>query len=91
MAALALVGPGAQAFRRLDALPQDGPGTLLLPTLADLYEETELFGLPDLTPAQGDYAADLAVSLGVPSSATFRSDTPAGVSPRCVYKCLTES
>ena len=43
-------------------------------TLTQLYEETEFFGLPDLTPAQVDYATALAESLGVPSSFTIRSD-----------------
>ena len=52
-----------------------GSGQWVTLTLTDLYEETELFGLPDLTPAQVDYAAQLAASLGVPGSATFRSDT----------------
>jgi hypothetical protein len=43
-------------------------------TLNQLYEETELFGFPDLTQAQVDYAVALARSLGVPDSFTFRSD-----------------
>lgn len=42
--------------------------------LATLYEETENFGLPDLTEAQVAYAVALAESWGVPSSFTFRSD-----------------
>jgi hypothetical protein len=43
-------------------------------TLVDLYEETEQFGFPDLTPAQIDYAVALATSLGVPASVTTRAD-----------------
>jgi NADPH:quinone reductase-like Zn-dependent oxidoreductase len=43
-------------------------------TLHDLYETTEEVGLPDLTPAQVDYAAALASSLGVPDSFTIRAD-----------------
>ena len=43
-------------------------------TLTDLYEETEAFGFPDLTPAQVDYAVALATSLGVPASVTTRAD-----------------
>lgn len=43
-------------------------------TLTDIYEETENFGFPDLTPAQVEYATSLASSLGVPESFTFRSD-----------------
>jgi hypothetical protein len=43
-------------------------------TLSQIYEETEDFGLPDLSPAQVDYAAGLAVSLGVPGSMTVRLD-----------------
>ena len=42
--------------------------------LTQIYEETENFGFPDLTPAQVAYAADLAASLGVPDSFTFRTD-----------------
>jgi len=43
-------------------------------TLTDLYEETEAFGFPDLTPAQVDYAVALSTSLGVPASVTTRAD-----------------
>jgi len=43
-------------------------------TLAMIYDETEDFGFPDLTPAQVDYAVGLASSWGVPESFTFRSD-----------------
>ena len=43
-------------------------------TLTDLYQETEQFGFPDLTPAQVDYAVALASSLGVPESVTTRAD-----------------
>ena len=49
-------------------------GRWITVTLQQLYEETEHFGLPDLTPAQVTYAVDLASSLGVPDSFTFRSD-----------------
>ena len=52
-----------------------GSGQWVTLTLADFYEETELFGFPDLTPAQVDYAIGLASSWGVPGSFTFRSDT----------------
>lgn len=50
-------------------------GKWITVTLHDIYEETELFGFPDLTEAQVDYAAALAGSWGVPDSFTFRSDT----------------
>ena len=43
-------------------------------TLTDIYEETEDFGFPDLTPAQVEHATALASSVGVPESFTFRSD-----------------
>jgi hypothetical protein len=43
-------------------------------TLHQLYETTEEVGLPDLTPAQVDYATNLALAWGVPDSFTFRSD-----------------
>ena len=43
-------------------------------TLHDLYDRSEEVGLPDLTPAQVEYATALASSLGVPGSFTFRSD-----------------
>ena len=43
-------------------------------SLEQLYGETELFGLPDLSAAQVAYATDLAMSSGVPASFTFRSD-----------------
>jgi hypothetical protein len=43
-------------------------------TLHDLYETTEEVGLPDLTPAQVDYATALASSWGVPDRFTIRSD-----------------
>ena len=52
-----------------------GSGQWITVTLAQLYEETEDFGFPDLTPAQVAYAANLAAASGVPGSATFRSDT----------------
>jgi len=51
-----------------------GSGRWVTVTLTQLYGETEDFGFPDLTPAQVDYAAGLAESLGVPDSFTFRSD-----------------
>lgn len=44
-------------------------------TLEIIYEETEDFGFPDLTPSQVEYAVELASSWGVPESFTFRSDT----------------
>lgn len=43
-------------------------------TLRDIYEETEAFGLPDLSDAQVDWAVDHALAAGVPWSFTFRSD-----------------
>ena len=43
-------------------------------TLTGLFEETEHFGLPDLTPAQVAFAVELARSTGVPDAFTFRSD-----------------
>lgn len=43
-------------------------------TLVEIYERTEEFGLPDLTPAQVTYAVDLAEAAGIPSSFTWRSD-----------------
>ncbi|MFH1474613.1 MAG: hypothetical protein ABIG85_02010 [Chloroflexota bacterium] len=43
-------------------------------TLVDIYEATEQFGFPDLSPAQVTSAAALAESWGVPDSFTFRSD-----------------
>ena len=43
-------------------------------TLQDVYEGTEDVGLPDLTPAQVTYAAELAASLGVPGQFTWRTD-----------------
>jgi hypothetical protein len=52
-----------------------GSGIWFTLTLEQLYGETEDFGLPDLTPAQVDYAVALAESLGVPSSFTIRTDT----------------
>ena len=52
-----------------------GSGIWFTLTLEQLYGETENFGLPDLTPAQVDYAVALAESLGVPSSFTIRTDT----------------
>src|SRR5262245_23118827 len=51
-----------------------GSGQWFTLTLTQLYEETEQFGFPDLTPAQVDYAVTLAGSLGIPDSFTFRSD-----------------
>lgn len=51
-----------------------GSGRWITITLTDIYEETENFGFPDLTPAQVEYATSLASSLGVPESFTFRSD-----------------
>jgi len=50
-------------------------GRWITVTLREIYEQTELFGLPDLTEAQVDYAVALATSWGVPDSFTFRSDT----------------
>jgi hypothetical protein len=52
-----------------------GSGRWMTVTLVDVYESTELFGLPDLTAAQVTYAVNLASSWGVPDSFTFRSDT----------------
>ena len=52
-----------------------GSGQWITVTLTQIYEETENFGFPDLTPAQVAYAANLAASTGVPGSFTFRSDT----------------
>jgi hypothetical protein len=52
-----------------------GSGRWITVTLVEIYEETEQFGFPDLTPAQVEYAADLAAAWGVPASFTFRSDT----------------
>jgi hypothetical protein len=52
-----------------------GSGQWITVTLTQIYEETENFGFPDLTPAQVAYAADLAGSTGVPGSFTFRGDT----------------
>jgi hypothetical protein len=52
-----------------------GSGRWLTVTLTEIYATTELHGLPDLTPAQVAYAVDLASSLGLPGSFTFRSDT----------------
>ena len=49
-------------------------GVWMTLTLHDIYEGTELFGLPDLTEAQVAYAVDLASTWGVPDSFTFRSD-----------------
>lgn len=49
-------------------------GRWITVTLRQIYEETEHFGLPDLTPAQVTYAVDLASSSEVPASFTFRSD-----------------
>jgi NADPH:quinone reductase-like Zn-dependent oxidoreductase len=51
-----------------------GSGVWVTVTLHQLYETTEEVGLPDLTPAQVDYATTLAASLGVPDSFTIRSD-----------------
>lgn len=49
-------------------------GRWITVTLVEIYEATEQFGLPDLTAAQVTYAVDLAGSLGVPDSFTFRGD-----------------
>lgn len=49
-------------------------GRWITVTLEMIFEETEHFGLPDLAPAQVEYAADLARDAGVPDSFTFRSD-----------------
>ena len=51
-----------------------GSGRWITITLTDIYEETEDFGFPDLTPPQVEYATALASSLGVPETFTFRSD-----------------
>jgi len=51
-----------------------GSGRWVTITLTDLYEETEFFGFPDLTPAQVDYAVAAAGAAGIPGSFTFRSD-----------------
>jgi hypothetical protein len=51
-----------------------GSGRWMTVTLREIYEDTENFGLPDLTPAQVSYAVALARSWGVPDSFTFRSD-----------------
>ncbi len=50
-------------------------GEWMTVTLHDIYEQTELFGLPDLTEEQVDYAVALASSWGIPGSFTFRTDT----------------
>ena len=52
-----------------------GSGRWVTVTLAEIYEETEQFGFPDLSAAQVSYAANLASSWDVPGSFTFRSDT----------------
>ena len=39
-----------------------------------IYEETEDFGFPDLTPAQVDYASRSPARGACPSSFTFRAD-----------------
>jgi hypothetical protein len=52
-----------------------GSGRWVTVTLAQIYEETEQFGFPDLSAAQVTYAANLASSWDVPGSFTFRSDT----------------
>lgn len=49
-------------------------GRWIAVTLVDIFESTEQFGLPDLTPAQVTYAVDLSRAAGVPESFTFRSD-----------------
>lgn len=49
-------------------------GRWITVTLVEIYEHTEEFGLPDLSPAQVDYAVTLARSMDVPESFTFRSD-----------------
>jgi hypothetical protein len=49
-------------------------GVWMTVTLTEIYESTEQFGFPDLTGAQVAFAVDLARSLGVPDSFTFRSD-----------------
>ena len=51
-----------------------GSGRWMTITLTDLYEETEFFGFPDLTPAQVEYAVAAASAAGIPPSFTFRSD-----------------
>ncbi|HEX5012902.1 MAG TPA: hypothetical protein VFV72_01995 [Candidatus Limnocylindrales bacterium] len=51
-----------------------GSGQWVTITLTDIYEETELFGFPDLTPAQVDYAVAAAGASGIPASFTIRSD-----------------
>lgn len=49
-------------------------GRWITVTLTMIYEETEFFGLPDLTAAQVSYAVAAAEAAGVPESFTFRSD-----------------
>jgi hypothetical protein len=51
-----------------------GSGRWVTVTLTEIYETTELHGFPDLTGAQVSYAVDLASSMGLPDSFTFRSD-----------------
>ena len=59
-----------------------GSGRWFTLTLTQLFSETEDFGLPDLTNAQVEYAANLSLELGVPESFTFRTDkTIAGDAP----------
>ena len=59
-----------------------GSGRWFTLTLEQLFSETEDFGLPDLTDAQVEYAANLSLELGVPESFTFRTDkTIAGEAP----------
>ena len=49
-------------------------GRWITVTLTDIFESTESHGFPDLTPAQVAYAVDLAGTMGLPDSFTFRSD-----------------
>ena len=59
-----------------------GSGRWFTLTLEQLFSETEDFGLPDLTEAQVDYAVNVSLQAGVPSSFTFRTDkTIAGEAP----------
>jgi hypothetical protein len=59
-----------------------GSGRWFTLTLAQLFSETENFGLPDLTDAQVEYAVDLSLESGVPAAFTFRTDkTIAGEAP----------
>ena len=56
------------------SLHATGSGQWVTITLTNIYEDTEFFGFPDLTPAQVDYAVAAADAAGIPASFTIRSD-----------------